>query len=91
MREIDAFEAKNKLGQLLDAVGHGEDVMITRYSREVARLNRPIARVSASLADNFAIGRAELLPNDSARLRPTGTPPKDRVRPLSEAGRLCES
>lgn len=38
MREVGAFEAKNKLGQLLDQVEHGEEIMITRRGRAVARL-----------------------------------------------------
>jgi len=38
MREVGAFEAKNKLGQLLDLVEHGEEVMITRHGKEIARL-----------------------------------------------------
>jgi prevent-host-death family protein len=42
MREIGAFEAKNKLGQLLDQVEHGEEVVITRHGKAVARLS-PIA------------------------------------------------
>jgi prevent-host-death family protein len=54
MKEIGAFEAKNKLGQLLDLVEHGEEVMITRHGKEVARLvpppgtfNREAARAAA--------------------------------------------
>jgi prevent-host-death family protein len=35
---IGAFEAKNKLGHLLDLVEAGEEVTITRHGREVARL-----------------------------------------------------
>ena len=38
MREIGAFEAKNKLGTLLDWVEHGEEVLITRHGKPVARL-----------------------------------------------------
>jgi len=38
MREFGAFEAKNKLGQLLDLVEQGEEIVITRHGREVARL-----------------------------------------------------
>ena len=38
MREVGAFEAKNKLGQLLDQVEHGEEIMITRRGRAVSRL-----------------------------------------------------
>ncbi len=38
MREIGAFEAKNKLGTLLDWVANGEEVLITRRGKAVARL-----------------------------------------------------
>jgi prevent-host-death family protein len=38
MREFGAFEAKNKFGHLLDLVEHGEEVLITRHGKEVARL-----------------------------------------------------
>ena len=38
MRAIGAFEAKNKLGQLLDLVEGGEEIMITRHGKDVARL-----------------------------------------------------
>jgi prevent-host-death family protein len=36
--EIGAFEAKNKLGSLLDRVQDGEEIVITRHGRPVARL-----------------------------------------------------
>jgi prevent-host-death family protein len=38
VREVGAFEAKNKLGQLLDLVEQGEEITITRHGKEVARL-----------------------------------------------------
>ena len=38
MREIGTFEAKNKLGTLLDWVANGETVLITRHGKAVARL-----------------------------------------------------
>ncbi|MGH7119578.1 MAG: type II toxin-antitoxin system Phd/YefM family antitoxin [Acetobacteraceae bacterium] len=41
MREIGAFEAKSKLGQLLDRVEAGEDILITRRGKVVARLTSP--------------------------------------------------
>ena len=41
MCEVGAFEAKNKLGQLLDPVERGEEVVITRHGRQVARLVPP--------------------------------------------------
>lgn len=38
MRRMGSFEAKNKLGTLLDWVENGEEVVITRRGRDVARL-----------------------------------------------------
>ncbi len=38
MREIGAFEAKNTLGALLDRVQGGEEILITRQGKPVARL-----------------------------------------------------
>jgi len=38
MLEIGAFEAKNTLGSLLDRVERGEEIVITRHGRPVARL-----------------------------------------------------
>ena len=38
MKEIGAFEAKTKLGQLLDWVEAGEEVIVTRRGKAVARL-----------------------------------------------------
>jgi prevent-host-death family protein len=38
MQEIAAFEAKNTLGSLLDRVERGEEIVITRHGKPVARL-----------------------------------------------------
>ena len=38
MNEIGAFEAKNTLGTLLDRVERGEEIVITRHGKAVARL-----------------------------------------------------
>lgn len=38
MRTIGAFEAKNRLSELLQVVENGEEVTITRHGRPVARL-----------------------------------------------------
>jgi prevent-host-death family protein len=57
MREIGAFEAKSRLGTLLDWVEHGEEVLITRRGRAVARsvpaepgVDRAKARRAAALS-----------------------------------------
>lgn len=38
MDKIGAFEAKNTLGTLLDRVQRGEEIIITRHGKPVARL-----------------------------------------------------
>jgi prevent-host-death family protein len=38
MAEVGAFEAKNKLSALLDRVEQGEEIVITRHGRPVAKL-----------------------------------------------------
>jgi len=35
---VGAFEAKNKFSELLDRVGHGAEVVITKHDRPVAKL-----------------------------------------------------
>jgi len=38
MRTISAFEAKTHMGKLLDRVANGEEIIITRHDKPVARL-----------------------------------------------------
>jgi prevent-host-death family protein len=38
MTRISAFEAKTRFGELLDRVASGEEVVITRHDKPVARL-----------------------------------------------------
>lgn len=38
MGKVTAFEAKTRFGELLDRVSRGEEVVITRHDRVVARL-----------------------------------------------------
>lgn len=62
-REITAFEAKTRLGRLLDRVENGEELIITRHGQPVARLipavHQDRSRVSAALA-TFSQVREEL-------------------------------
>jgi prevent-host-death family protein len=51
MREIGAFEAKNKLAQLLDWVAAGETVAITRRGKVVAYLAPPGAAFNIEAAE----------------------------------------
>ena len=38
MREMAAFEAKNNFGHLLDEVEHGEEFVITRRGKAIAKI-----------------------------------------------------
>ena len=38
MAKVTAFEAKTRFGELLDRVANGEEVVITRHDKPVARL-----------------------------------------------------
>lgn len=38
MAKVTAFEAKTRFGELLDRVANGEEVVITRHGKPVARL-----------------------------------------------------
>jgi prevent-host-death family protein len=55
MRSIGAFEAKNRLSELLLAVENGEEVTITKHGRPVARLvpvaDRDPVRIAAAIAE----------------------------------------
>jgi prevent-host-death family protein len=64
MKVVGAFEAKNKLGQLLDLAEQGEEVTITRHGKAFARLVPAIptaARDEAQAAIRRIRERAEAL------------------------------
>ncbi|MBU6374250.1 MAG: type II toxin-antitoxin system prevent-host-death family antitoxin [Alphaproteobacteria bacterium] len=42
MITVGAFEAKTTLSALLDRVASGEDVLITKHGKPVARLTKPL-------------------------------------------------
>ena len=46
--EVGAFEAKNKLSALLDRVEKGEEIIITRHGRPIARLVPNIGSIDPS-------------------------------------------
>jgi len=38
MAAVTAFEAKTRFGELLERVSHGEEIIITRHDKPVARI-----------------------------------------------------
>jgi len=77
VRRVTAFDAKTRFGELLDRVARGEEIIITRHDRPVARIvpeGRPsleqrreaIARLRA-LSERIAArtkGRSKLTDED---------------------------
>lgn len=50
MLEIGAFDAKNTLSALLDRVERGEEIVITRHGKPVARLIPDTAGIDRAVA-----------------------------------------
>ena len=60
MREVGVLEAKTHLSSLLAAVEAGEDVLITRHGRPVARFTRAVAPSPAAPVTTADERRARL-------------------------------
>ena len=54
MDKVGAFEAKNTLGSLLDRVEQGEQIVITRHGKAVARLVPATGAIDRSQAQEAA-------------------------------------
>ena len=76
IREVGAFEAKNTLGTLLDRVEGGEEIVITRYGKPVARLvpNAGVDRSRARAAFERIRESARLLHEQSKDKEPLDWP-----------------
>jgi prevent-host-death family protein len=81
MKKVGAFEAKNRLGALLDLVERGEEIIITRHGRPAAKL------VSARLGVDRAQARAaaERIRARAAALKSTIT--VDQIKAYRDEGR----
>jgi prevent-host-death family protein len=59
MKTITAFEAKTRFGELLDRVARGEEVVITRHDKPVARIvpegTRNLEEIRRAVADLHAL------------------------------------
>ena len=60
MASVTAFEAKTRFGQLLERVTRGEEIVITRH-------DKPVARIAKSPPENIA-ARFMAFPSDSKTL-----------------------
>jgi prevent-host-death family protein len=66
MKEIGAFEAKNTLDALLDRVQRGEEIIITRHGKPVARL----VPISERIDRSQARATVQRIRERAARLQP---------------------
>lgn len=86
MATVTAFEAKTRFGKLLERVVRGEEIVITRHEKPVARIV-PEGRVSRQEVRDAVAGLRELRLRIAARL---GRKPKlthAEVKSLIEEGR----
>ena len=82
MDKIGAFEAKNTLGSLLDRVEQGEQIVITRHGKAVARL----VPATGAIDHSQARGAAERIRTRSSQIavRPLNW---EELKPDRDAGR----
>jgi prevent-host-death family protein len=85
MSKVTAFEAKTRFGELLDRVSRGEEVVITRHDRAVARLV-PEGTPRLDEVRRAVSGLREL--QDRIRRRSRAKLSDREVRLAIEAGRL---
>jgi len=63
MATLTAFEAKTRFGELLDRVSRGEEIVITRHEKPVARIvpeGRPALRQVRQAVDELRALRQEM-------------------------------
>ena len=87
MATVTALEAKTRFGTLLERVARGEEIVITRHQRPVARLvpagQRNLARVQEAVNDLREIRR-----RIHTRTKGKATLTDAEVRAAIDAGRL---
>jgi prevent-host-death family protein len=85
MATVTAFQAKTRFGELLDRVARGEQIVITRHEKAVARLvpegGANLAQIRQAVADLRA-GRAQMARR--ARFKPLTN---REIKDVIEAGR----
>lgn len=82
MESVTALEAKTRFGQLLERVAQGEEVIITRHEKPVARLvpegQRNLKSVRAAVAGIFEL-RQQIFQRDEGKPQLTSAEVKSWV------------
>ena len=86
MVTVTALEAKNRFGKLLDRVARGEEVIVTRHDKPVARMvpaeGRELSKVRRVVAE-----LRQLQGRIRARVRGRAAVSQEEVRSAIEKGR----
>lgn len=87
MAIVTAFEAKTRFGELLERVARGEEIVITRHEKPVARI---VPEGAQRLADvrRAVTGLRELQQRVAGRIRGKAKLSDREVRSAIEHGRL---
>ena len=83
---ITALEAKTRFGQLLDRVARGEEVVVTRHDKPVARIV-PVVRPAREEVRAAVEGLRELRRAIAMRREDQPALTADDIKPLMEEGR----
>jgi prevent-host-death family protein len=86
MTTVTALEAKTRLGNLLSRVAKGEEIVITRHDKPIARLV-PEAQKSRAQAKRAAKELLQLRDRIAARLKGKGKLTYGEYRSALEEGR----
>lgn len=86
MATITAFEAKTRFGELLERVGRGEEIVITRHEKPVARIV-PMGRRSLEQVRQAVADLTQLRRQISGRARGRAKLSDAEVRSAIEEGR----
>ena len=86
MTTVTAFDAKTRFGELLDRVSRGEEIVITRHDKPVARI---IPEGRPTLAEvRQAVGELQALRREMAKRRGFKPVTDKDIRDAIEKGRL---
>jgi len=86
MASVTAFEAKTRFGKLLERVAQGEEIVITRHEKAVARIV-PEGRRGLEEVRTAVAGLRELRRSIANRLGNSRKLSKKQVKALIDAGR----
>lgn len=86
MGTVTAFEAKTCFVELLERVGRGEEIVITRHDKPVARIV-PEGRQGLDKLQQEVLGQAQLRQQIGRRSKGRAKPSDAEVRSAIETGR----